>query len=295
MNKDQTHLPLDDPLLKRTFSEEIIVDRSEGAPLPRSSWDHYHDYYEIYVNLSGNMRYFIDDGIYELERHDIALIDHFSIHRSIYPEGILRDRLLIMFSPRLFQGALKEAASAFVGMLFHERVLRPETSDWIELWKQLTTLQAIYEDREDPHRDFHLLHQLATLLVLLSQQRREHPGGNDGQRQSSRHLLVEKIIRYIDHNYAADITLEAMADALYANQFYLCHVFKEITGITIFDFITVRRLKEAVLMLSSSDRSLDYIAASVGYSNKSYFIRKFKQKYGITPHQYRKQLRQLNP
>ena len=45
----------------------------------------------------------------------------------------------------------------------------------------------------------------------------------------------------------------------------------------------------AVHLLCDTKLSIEEIALDVGYENQSYFFRQFKERYGMTPHKYRKE------
>lgn len=65
--------------------------------------------------------------------------------------------------------------------------------------------------------------------------------------------------------------------------------FKEETGMSVNDYITLRRMKEAASLLRYTDKSLGEISSYLCFSSQSYFQNVFKKHYGITPLQYRNQ------
>jgi AraC-like DNA-binding protein len=62
---------------------------------------------------------------------------------------------------------------------------------------------------------------------------------------------------------------------------------KALTGETPARLIWNMRLKKAAALLTSSTRRITEIAFEVGYSNSNHFGRQFKQRYGMTPREYR--------
>ncbi len=65
--------------------------------------------------------------------------------------------------------------------------------------------------------------------------------------------------------------------------------FKNTMGTSFIDYLNEYRLTMASRLLISSDSSILDIAAEVGFDNLSYFNRVFKQKYSMTPRQFRKE------
>ena len=59
-------------------------------------------------------------------------------------------------------------------------------------------------------------------------------------------------------------------------------------GCTVGDYITGRRILRAQALLAETNRSIEEIALSLGFSSAAYFSRLFKQQKGVSPLQYRK-------
>ena len=100
--------------------------------------------------------------------------------------------------------------------------------------------------------------------------------------------LTKTIMRYLEDNYRSNVNLQALADELGYNKYYICSAFKESTGRTIFDCLTLIRVCHAAELISYSEMSLDEVSKSVGFSSVCHFNRVFKQIVGIPPGQYRR-------
>ena len=68
----------------------------------------------------------------------------------------------------------------------------------------------------------------------------------------------------------------------------LSHFFKKNTGVTISNYITSIKLERAKYILLNSDKTIEDIAKSLGYSNATVFIEMFKKNTGESPGNYRK-------
>jgi AraC-like DNA-binding protein len=97
--------------------------------------------------------------------------------------------------------------------------------------------------------------------------------------------LIEKVI--LD-NLEEDVSLEFIAEKVYLSPKYISRIFKEETGINITQYITDCKLKKAAKLLLESNVSLEELIKQVGFGSTNYFIKKFKEKYSITPMQYRR-------
>lgn len=98
---------------------------------------------------------------------------------------------------------------------------------------------------------------------------------------------IRKICQYIQLNYPKNITIEELAKSLNISRSQLYRNFKEVTGMSVQDFIVNTRITEAKKLLSISDLSASAISQIVGYAQYTTFFRVFKHHTGLTPIEYR--------
>ena len=102
---------------------------------------------------------------------------------------------------------------------------------------------------------------------------------------------MEEIRRYLDENFAADITLSAMANRYHISPSYLSLLFTEQTGKNFIDYLTERRIKKAKELLKHTDMKIYEVANAVGYKDSFYFSNCFKKVAGLSPSEYRGEYR----
>ena len=100
--------------------------------------------------------------------------------------------------------------------------------------------------------------------------------------------IIKKVCIYVEENLAQDISLETAADFAGVSSFYLSKLFKEEKGETFINYISDKRLEKSRQLLESTGLSIKEITAEVGYNDQNYFSRIFKNKYGLSPKEYRK-------
>ncbi len=100
--------------------------------------------------------------------------------------------------------------------------------------------------------------------------------------------IIKKVCSYVDENLSCDISLETAADFAGVSSFYLSKLFKEEKGETFINFISDKRLEKSRQLLEQTELSIKEITAEVGYNDQNYFSRIFKNKYGLSPKEYRK-------
>lgn len=129
-------------------------------------------------------------------------------------------------------------------------------------------------------------HGLLEVLLVYISRKQKLSVISESSFQLSKECAIAK--RYIDTNYAQDITLDSLADLTHINKFYLAHSFTECIGQSPISYLTERRLAACKELLSSSNLSVTQIANSAGFSSQSYFSQIFNKKVGMSPRQYRK-------
>lgn len=102
---------------------------------------------------------------------------------------------------------------------------------------------------------------------------------------------TDAVKQYVHNHIGEALTREQLADIFYLNADYLAKVFKKNTGYTLVQYIIIEKIKEAELLLSTSETSIADISVAVGYDNFSYFSKLFRKMTGLTPREYRLQKR----
>lgn len=103
---------------------------------------------------------------------------------------------------------------------------------------------------------------------------------------------IGQAVNIINYHFREHISLTTLAKELDLNPNYLGELFTNTIGISFSKYITNLRLSYAHNLLAGSSLSVNEICTESGFSTPSYFIRLFKEKYGITPAQLRRTQKQ---
>jgi AraC-like DNA-binding protein len=165
----------------------------------------------------------------------------------------------------------------------YDAVFHPEVPDeLIEIIHKL-----IYIHQNKPAAWELTASKLITDLLTLSMR----PPSETNQNSESIVEKVNSVRIHIDQHYKKKIQLDDLAATFYISKFHLCREFKKIYGITIIDYLTVKRITYTKEMLRFSSLSIEEIAMSSGYPDASYFNKVFRKTESITASEYRKQWR----
>lgn len=123
---------------------------------------------------------------------------------------------------------------------------------------------------------------------LLRRARRYIDSMNDSSNDSS---IVDKVMKIIQSEYATPgLSVSMISARIYLSPNYLSELFKQKTGRTIGQTITDIRMEHAKILMLDNNYTLSQISKLTGYNDPDYFAKAFKNRTGMTPSTYRKQV-----
>lgn len=109
----------------------------------------------------------------------------------------------------------------------------------------------------------------------------------DRKQPTYRHQTVNKVIMYINDELETDLTVESIASHFHISTSHLSRIFREHVGITLVEYLNVRRVEESQYYLRHTNKSITSISDQFHFCNQSYFTRIFKKYTGVTPKHFR--------
>ncbi len=115
--------------------------------------------------------------------------------------------------------------------------------------------------------------------------------GGSATHYTKRNTLSDQVIQHVmtaaDKEFA-DFSVSRLAASFKIDRYKLSRQFKQKTNMTLEYFLFKEKMTRAAFLLKSEDKfTVKEVAVRVGYSSYNYFIRKFKEYYGITPTMYK--------
>lgn len=270
------------------FYESDIFDISRERKI-RSSMPsrHYHDAFEIFYLVSGELSYFVGDKTYHLVSGMLLFINVNEIHKLVNSSGAAFERITLQFKREFIADLLPKEGNFDVFSTFQSdtHLLRLDGSEQ-------STVEGLFDRmvheslRQPPGYAYYVKILLIELLIYLKRK------ADSSQHQHAAcpqqvHPKSIAIVNFINENYSQRITLDSISRQFYISPSYFCKMFKDSTGFTLVEYVNNVRIKEARLLLRNTDAKMGDIAERVGFESLTHFGRIFKELTGYTPLKYR--------
>lgn len=256
--------------------------------------EHSHNYVELVYMVSGETSHILNgtDKL-TLKTGELLFLNQ-NATQEILPAS--KDDIAINFilMPEFFDVALKMLPDGDLLRDFIISVLSPESSFLTYLHFPTADILPVQNLMEN--MIYTLVNQESETIIntinrttmgLLFQTLSAYVGqvNENTPSQFEQHLLFS-VLKYIDSHYT-DGTLEDIAAQTKQPTYYISRLLKKHTGKNFKEQLLSRKLQQAAYLLSHTTLNIEDIYTSIGYDNSSYFYRKFKECYGLSPREYR--------
>jgi AraC family transcriptional regulator len=100
---------------------------------------------------------------------------------------------------------------------------------------------------------------------------------------------INRVFEFIDQNLESDLSLNKISEIAFFSPFHFHRVFKFVTGETLKEYITRRRIEKSASDLLHKNITATEIAHKYGFSDNSSYSRTFKKYFGVNPTEFKKQ------
>lgn len=235
--------------------------------------NHTHEEAELYMFLGGKAVFHVEGTEYELHPGDVLIMRPAESHYVEPGSELPYDRIAIQFPLDLFRefdpdGLLE---LPFLNHRAGVNNLYPQSSF-------AKDLKYTYFDRlEEPNGERFILPVLFSVLTEIS-----IAFNQDKIAPKSRETAERQWIRYINEHLDTNMTLYSLANRFYISPSTLERRFKKATGTTVAQYLNIKRLMKARVLLQHGSRPTE-IFRDVGFSDYSAFYRAYRKKFGISP------------
>lgn len=269
-----------------------IETYTDNCEIFHSLYNHWHDEMELICIESGSGLVRLNKETLRVKAGDLIIVNRGVLH------GIKTDlKNILYFRSIVFD---LNFLSGPAGDLCQERVISLLQGNQAEFTHIISSADSNYSNILHLFDEIHTCHNqkspyyFVKLKSLFFEFFYEMLMGNyiiPADKEQNKSLAsIKKILDHINLNYSQPLTATQLAGLSNYSEYYFMKLFKQYTDKTLIAYVNDLRIEKAKPLLLHSDRSVTEIALEVGFNNTSYFIKKFQQVTGMSPHKFRKNL-----
>ncbi len=250
---------------------------------------HWHPELEYVYVQSGQAICFVGEEKLTVSKGNGLLINSRVIHRfeaessTIIPNVVFSPFLLTSENSLIYQKYLQPIIDSGANcFLFNPSV------HWQAVCIQ--KMKEVFESQEGTEAE-----EIVTVTSLLGfwneLYRHGHPENEPDQQKTNRtnQARLQIMMQFIQQHYRERICLEDIGAAVHIGKSMTLQVFHQGIRQSPISYLIQFRLKQAAKLLVSTEKTIARIAEETGFESSTYFCRKFKELYGVTPKDYRNQ------
>lgn len=234
------------------------------------------DLFSVVMLLDGELDYVIEGKPIHIHPKDVLLVGNNELHHTIMQKECKCEYILLMINLDFF---IKNNCTDFTDMVFNralgcDNIISADKvteSGVDDIFRRLSKYM-----QEQPVCMTVVRSVLVELLYNLNKQVMKNVKSNYKQEK------IRHIISYINEHLADDLSLEHIAEEFFFSRQYLCKIFKENTGFSVYKYISYKRIVLAK-ELYSKGMSLSEACRCAGFNDYSAFYRAYTKIMGESP------------
>lgn len=262
------------------------------SPKPQGS--HSHQFFEMVYVLEGKAYHTLDGEKIMIQKGDYFIIDYDSYHHYDYIKGQNFRIINCLFRPEFIDYGLKDCRK-FRSLLNHyllrtsfsslsynptQIILHDTDESILFLMKRI-----VKEFTDELSGNLELIRCMLIQMLILSMRKIEKK-----EVYKTTNEEITFMLDYIDKHYAEDLSLSFFSDRFNYSPTYLSMKFKAECGMNFTEALQRARLKQALFLISTSNKTVPEIAEIIGYNDTKFFLKIFKKYTGMTPREFKKTL-----
>jgi len=255
----------------------------------------WHERLELFLPIDGPARFRMGSQEVKLAEGDLLVVDNLKLHHVVDFPGFDTRAVVISFLPE-FVYSLGSPSHDYVFLLpFYSKlqhrphVLKKEEALAAPVHRAIAALLEGFF--LEPIPQLRPIACKAYLLELLYHLARFFKSSEvlrwEFLRQQQRSLALQKLFDYISQHYGDKLSVPQAAAMVHMSPTQFMKNFKKVAGMTLVDYLNHVRLAHGVRLLKETDLSIAQIAHQTGFTDQSYFDRRFRVAFGQSPKEVR--------
>lgn len=231
---------------------------------------HWHEHMELLLITEGSMNVILNSANVTAQSGDVVVINSNVFHSTISQSENCRYHCLIVDKNFCEKNSMNTEDMDFENIINSAEIKRL----YLEMVGEVSKKEMLYKELAAS-----LLMQILIIIYRQHSKKIFHKKHQD----EVKHKIIKQAIHFINTNYHKKLNLNLLCAEINVSKYYLCHTFKELTGITITEYINSLRCNHAKRLLKSGSYNVSQSAYLSGFNNISYFSKVFKECFGILP------------
>lgn len=261
----------------------MYLIRHSAAPLHGRVALHYHDHYEAFFSLSGNLIYAVEGQQYRLDAGTLLLIAPYQLHQPQPKTDGCAERIALRFAAELPRQLADKGCKL-------DAWLDPRAPGYTNLLRLdkhqqrlfLSVLRALLQENTQDNLGKELAEQTLLTQFFLLAGRAALLGAQAAPLEDPSAVLVHQAVDYMEQNYASPLTLELLSAQLHMDRFHLSREFSRLVGCPPHRYLLQKRLQHVEQLLRAGV-SPQQAAFRCGFFDYTNFYRQFRAAYGVSP------------
>ncbi|MBP7984450.1 MAG: helix-turn-helix domain-containing protein [Bacteroidaceae bacterium] len=247
---------------------------------------HVHDYEELLIGLEGQLDHFIDFRSETIDAPYVSFITAGKIHRL---KPLEKDGHCNIWVLRFKSDFIAETSFQLYSS-FHDNANMCMKLDGC--FGRLNTLcSMIYDEYTRGDADMAVIKQLLiSLICIIESEKRKDSTASEDNKNVQNHTF-KSFLQVLEKHYREPRNVDFYAEKLFMTSRNLNLICQRILHQSVSEIVETRKLLEAKNMLITTDKTVAEIGFDLGFNEKTYFTHVFKKKAGISPSDFRKEMR----
>jgi len=256
---------------------------------PIHSW---HERLELFMPLDGSVSMLMGERRIDIAPGELLIVENMKLHRILDIPGLNTRVVVFSFMSNFVYSLGSPSHDYFFLLPFYTNVgnrlhIVRDKALLTEIHRIVSRLVECYFDRTSYFQIGCKAYFLELLYILAEFFRAADFRYSELIRQQERSAKLKPVLEFVDQHFAERIGLKEAAALAKMSVPQFIKLFKKVAGTTFVSYVTHVRLSRAVRLLKGSSLTIAEVASEVGFTDQSYFDRRFKKAFQRTPRDFR--------
>lgn len=262
--------------ITKEFVDEIRTKREEA---------HFHDFEELIIVTEGSLEHYIDFQVEIITAPSVSYVSMGKMHRVVENDD-LRGWLINYQNEFIPDSKLNFYSNFFTSTsipIFPNKCAQ----------KFVALCEIIYGEYNEELPDISTIRHLTAALISMIETERKKNIQIESSVKLSQIATFNNFLKILEQNFRRDEGVSFYAEKMNMSERNLNIICKNNFQKSVSEIIETRKLIEAKKLLIHSEKSISEIGYELGYNERSYFTRVFRNKLSITPTEFREMTRAM--